>query len=27
LVTLVIFAVAIAKRRFPEAAGKPYVRE
>jgi len=27
LVTLVIFAVAIAKRRFPQAAGKPYVRE
>ncbi len=27
LLTLVIFAVAIAKRRFPQAAGKPYVRE
>jgi len=27
LVTLVVFAVAIAKRRFPQAAGKPYVRE
>jgi len=27
LVTLVVFAIAIAKRRFPQAAGKPYVRE
>jgi len=27
IVTLVIFAVAIARRRFPQATGKPYVRE
>jgi ABC-type uncharacterized transport system permease subunit len=27
LLTLVVFAIAIAKRRFPQASGKPYVRE